>query len=55
MKVKTECPFGKYGQGMKIVCTRDEKLCAFQYYRQCKGWYANTESAAGCLKRKENN
>ena len=53
MQVKTDCPFGKYGAGMKILCTKDENLCAFQYFRSCKGWWANTESAAGCLKRKE--
>lgn len=51
MKVLPTCPVGKYDNRMKIICTLDDKPCAFQYYKQCKGWWANTESAGKCLKR----
>lgn len=53
MKVSPTCPLGKYTKDMKIVCTKDEMLCGFQYYRSCKGWWANTENAAKCLKKEE--
>jgi len=53
MKLTPTCPVGKYRSDMKIVCTKDNMLCAFQFFKQCKGWWANTESAAKCLKREE--
>ena len=52
--LKPTCSLGKYGKGMKIYCKKDGMLCGFQFYRSCKGWWANTENAAKCLKKEEN-
>lgn len=54
MKVSPTCPLGKYTKDMKIVCTKVDNLCAHQFFRQCKGWWANTEQADRCpLREKE--
>lgn len=52
-EVKPTCPIGEYDRKMVIVCKKDGMPCAFQFYRSCKGWWANTENADRCLKREE--
>lgn len=54
MKVKPECPFGKYGDRMRIFCVKTGSLCGFQFYKSCKGWFANSPSWAECLRRETN-
>ena len=54
MKVTINCPNGRYIDGMKIWCDKAGNYCAFQYFKNCKGWWALTEKADGCLLRKGN-
>ena len=54
MKIKLDCPFAKHGDLMRVYCNKqDGKLCLFQYFRNCKGWWANSPSAKQCPIRKE--
>lgn len=52
MKLKLDCPRGKYGPGMAIYC-EDGKPCAHQYFKPCKGWYVLSNGAKSCPMRKE--
>lgn len=52
MKIRLSCEFAKHGDRMRVICTKTGNLCAYQYYRQCKGWFELTDGAAGCLMRK---
>ena len=48
MKVKPACPFGKYEDRMRIRCERLEGPCVHQYYKNCRGWWANSEQWTRC-------
>lgn len=51
MKINIECPNGRYDSEMRIICSKDNEPCAFQYYRTCKGWWVLTDGAETCLRR----
>jgi hypothetical protein len=48
-----DCPHAYYVERMRINCRKTGGLCAYQHYRSCKGWWANTPAAAHCLAREE--
>ena len=51
-ELKLSCPFASYGEGMRIRCSRaDDGPCGFQYFKRCKGWWAESPGAAGCRLR----
>lgn len=52
MKITLDCPHASYGAGMRIRCAVLGWLCPHQRYKDCKGWWVLTESAARCPKRK---
>lgn len=53
MKLIIDCPYGKYDADMRITCQAQEGgMCAFQYYKPCKGWCVLLPGAKGCLLRK---
>ncbi len=54
MKLKLSCPQAEYRSGMRIFCRKTGDLCGNQYFKRCKGWWALTEKADRCPKRKEN-
>lgn len=52
MKITLECPHAHYDQNMRIRCTvADDRLCAHQYFKACKGWWALTDQAKDCPMR----
>lgn len=53
MNVKLGCPLAKYDKSMKIICTKTGKLCAHQFFKRCKGWWALSEQAERCPVRKK--
>jgi len=53
MKINLPCEYANHDSRMRIVCKKTGNLCAFQYYRRCKGWCEMTAGAAGCIVRKE--
>lgn len=52
MKVRLSCPQAVYGDGMTIICTKTGKLCAHQFFKRCKGWWALSDQAERCPVRK---
>lgn len=53
MKLTIDCPHGKYDGEMRITCgAQNGGLCAYQYYKPCKGWCVLTPGAKGCILRK---
>lgn len=48
MKVRLSCPQAVYGDGMKIICTKTGRLCAHQFFKRCKGWWALSDQAERC-------
>lgn len=50
MVIKHDCPYAKTGEMMRVYC-KDGQLCAFQYFKSCKGWWTNTPAAQNCKKR----
>lgn len=55
MKQTLICNLGKYQSNGRIYCTKERVLCPNVRYRPCVGWYVQTEFAADCPKRGENN
>lgn len=57
MKIQLSCPHARYGEQMKIRCSRqDGAPCAFQFFKACKGWWALRPAADQCLlRRREGN
>ena len=55
MKVKLDCPYGRYDSEMRIICGKDNEPCGWQYFRSCMGWWALSEGAATCVRRTEGN
>lgn len=53
MKIDLDCPNAHYGELMRINCDKTNSICLFQYYKNCKGWWALTEGAKACPLRKE--
>jgi hypothetical protein len=53
MKITYKCPHAKTGKEMKVICSKTDQLCAFQFFMRCKGWYQNTDMAQQCLLREE--
>ena len=53
MQVTLECPQAEYRAEMVIWCRRTEEICAFQYFKACKGWWALTGQADGCRLRNQ--
>lgn len=53
MNIKLDCPHAEHGNMMRVYCKKTGEVCAFQYFKSCKGWWANSPSAANCLIRKE--
>lgn len=53
MKIKIECPYAKYDEKMRLMCSKSNDLCANQRWKPCKGWSVLTEWAADCPSRKE--
>ena len=53
MEIRLECPYAYYGDRMRIMCKKAGGLCAHQYFKQCKGWFALTKAAGECQMRKE--
>lgn len=53
MRVTLTCPHARYGDGMKINCTKAGARCGNQYYKQCKGWWVLNDRAGDCPLRKE--
>ena len=53
VKVKPICPLGEYNSKMQIVCKKIDNLCGNQYFKACKGWWANTERAEKCPLRED--
>lgn len=51
MKIKLDCPNAYHGEMMRVFCKKDDGLCPFQFFRNCKGWWVNTPSAEKCKKR----
>lgn len=47
-----DCPYAHYTPDMKVFCNQVGYLCGNQYFKACKGWWALTENAANCPKRK---
>lgn len=54
MKIKLDCPHACHGERMVVYCKKTGGKCLFQYYKNCKGWWVNSPSAANCPIRKEN-
>lgn len=50
MKVELDCPKAHYGELMRVYC-EDGTLCAFQRFKDCKGWWVNTPAAGSCKKK----
>jgi hypothetical protein len=48
-----DCPHAYYVEKMHINCKKTGGRCAHQYYKRCKGWWANTPAAAECPAREE--
>lgn len=53
MKINLSCENAKHDSRMRVVCTKTNNLCAFQYFKRCKGWCDLTAGAADCIVRKE--
>lgn len=53
MKIKIECPYAKYDEKMRLMCSKSNDLCANQRWMPCKGWSVLTDWAADCPLRKE--
>lgn len=53
MKINLSCPHASYDGKMRIMCQKAGNICAHQYFRQCKGWFALTQAADNCPLRKE--
>lgn len=53
MKIHLDCPHAYHGERMRVFCRKTNDICLFQFYRNCKGWWVNSPSAANCLMRKE--
>ena len=53
MKVRLSCPQAVYGDGMKIICTKTGRLCAHQFFKRCKGWWALNPNADRCPVRRQ--
>lgn len=51
MKIRLDCPHAVTGKQMRVYCTKTGGLCAFQYFKACKGWWVNSPGAAGCKER----
>lgn len=54
MEIKLSCPFAKYGEGLKINCTKTDGRCAHVFFKTCKGWWALSPQAEICPLRKGN-
>lgn len=54
MNVTPDCPYGKYVNGMKIECRKTGNRCGHVYFKRCKGWWVNSEQAAKCPLRANN-
>lgn len=50
---KLKCPHAKYKTGMKIWCKKAGDFCGHVQYKLCKGWWEQTEGAAACPMRRE--
>lgn len=53
MKLTLECPNAEYQADMTIRCKKAGDICAHQYFKACKGWWALSDGAATCALRKE--
>lgn len=53
MKIKLDCPYAYHGERMVVFCRKTGGKCLFQYFKNCKGWWVNSPSAANCPLRKE--
>lgn len=53
MKITFDCPHAYHGELMRVYCRKTGELCLFQYFKNCKGWWVNSPSAANCPIRKE--
>lgn len=53
MKIQLDCPQAQHGDMMRVYCKKTGELCLFQYFKNCKGWWVNSPSAARCQIRKE--
>lgn len=54
MKIKLDCPFAYHGDLMRVYCKKQNGgLCLFQFFKNCKGWWANSPTAAKCVLRSE--
>ena len=53
MKIKIDCPYGKYDNTMRINCTKANGRCAHQRLKPCKGWCVLTDQAKRCPLRDE--
>jgi len=48
VEIKLTCPQARYISEMRIGCRACGDLCAHQYYKSCKGWWALTPMAERC-------
>lgn len=53
MKINLGCEHAKHDNRMRVMCLKTGMPCAFQFYKRCKGWWALTDGASGCLARKD--
>lgn len=54
MQIKLPCEYAKHNSRMQVICRKQGgTYCGHQYYKSCKGWWALSDTAAGCPLRKE--
>ena len=53
MKIRLDCPHAVTGPKMRVYCRKTDGLCAFQYFKSCKGWWVNSPGADGCRLRRQ--
>lgn len=53
MKVKINCEYGKYVEGMRIHCTKTDSACSYQVFRPCRGWWGLNSNYKQCKERRK--
>lgn len=54
MKIALDCPYAVHGDMMRVYCTKQGgNICLFQHFKNCKGWWVNSPTAAKCKLRLE--